>query len=222
MYGQIAEPLNRAIGIEEVEFQAVRERVIPGSIRTGEVRCLSVSPSSHRIVFSGWSWSQGTGGVFEIDRDAGTIRELPASLPSFCGGPDGKPALEHAGKQLGLVDQGTGSVQTIKSIGADASCEWAPDGRWIVCVNNRRLVLVDSSDPSRPRDLGTSGSGPVAWSPDSKRLLLVKSQASCLPTLHGQSLEVLDVQTGKGAPVKSSHCSILSGSIGWLDRAVAK
>jgi hypothetical protein len=228
IYGQETEPLNRSIGILKIEFQPASQGVIPGSIGTGEVRCLSVSSSSRRIVISGWSWSQGEGGIFEIDPDAGTSRALPAALPSLCGGaggltsPDGKRAVSHSGKKLELLDLNTRAVQPMKGVGAAAFCEWAPDGLSIACISNRRLFLVDATKPSQSKDLRTSGSGPVAWSPDSKRLLLMKSQVSCLPTLYGQSLEVMDLQTGKKVPVKSSHCGISGGSIGWVDRAVAQ
>jgi len=226
IYGQISEPLNRSLGIRKIEFQPARQSVIPGSVGTGEIRCLSVSSSSRSIVVSGWSWSQGKDGIFEIDPDAGTNRVLPTTSPSLCGGPgglaspDGKRAVRTSGKKMVLVDLNTGGVQTVKGVGADASCEWAPNGLLIACIHDRMILLVDVTNPSRSKDVGMSGSGPVAWSPDSKRLLLIQSQVSCLPTLYGQSLEVLDIQTDKRIPIKSSHCKILSGSIGWLDSAV--
>jgi hypothetical protein len=228
IYGQPNEPLNRSNGIYMIEFHPVRERLIPGSIGVGEVQCLSAVPESQTIILSGWSWVLGKGGVFEIDPESSTSRELPADSPSVCGGPggltspDGKRVLSRYGKRLGIRDLNTGKVETISGVSADATCKWAPNGILAVCVSNQRLALIDATGVSRPRNLGTSGNGPVAWSPDSKHILLTKSQLSCALTLYGDSLEVLNIETRKRMLVRSSHCSMLPGSIGWLDYGVSR
>ena len=222
IYGQTTEPLNPSAGILKIEFQPARQSLIPGSVGTGEVRCLTASPLSGRIMVSGWSWSRGEAGTFEIDPAKGTSRPLAAAAPSVCGGPggltspDGMRVMSRSGKQLGLRDSKTGAAQTINGVSPGATCEWSPDGLRIICVSDRKLILLDADNPSTPERLGTLANSPVVWSPDSKRLLLIKSEASCLPTLYGRSLEIVDLRTGKRTPVKSSQCRILSGTIGWL------
>lgn len=215
------------MGIQRIEFHPSRQSLVPGSLGTGEIQCLSVSSSSTKLVFRGWSWSQGKGGAFEIDPGAGSVRSLSENLPSPCGGPggllspDGNRILRRGTGGLEVFDLRTQASKSVKRVGADAYCEWAPDGVYVVCVDHRRLLLVGASSPSEPRDLGPAGSG-VAWSPDSRRILFVTSQPSCVATLYGQSLEVVDVQNGSRIPIKSSRCKILSGLPGWLDRSVAE
>jgi hypothetical protein len=44
-----------------------------------------------------------------------------------------------------------------------------------------------------------------------------------MPTLYGESLAVIDVQTGNRSWVKSAHCKVTGGSYyGWVDRGVAQ
>jgi hypothetical protein len=74
----------------------------------------------------------------------------------------------------------------------------------------------------RYKNLGSSGDGPLVWSPDSKYLLLRRSSLSCAASVYGESLEIVDVKAGKREIVKSSHCSITAGTIGWLDSGVVQ
>ncbi len=215
----------RENSIYRIDFQPARQTVVFGSIDLGNVSCLSVSPLSGKITIKGWFRNQRTSGLFEIDPTTATTRWLPEDSPSPCGGsggrssPDGRWVVIHGGKGLRLLDTKTGVTRPIKKLSADPRCDWSPDGKLVACVSNKKIVLIDVNNMFRTRNLGTYGSdvGVPVWSPDSKHLLLETSQFSCIPTLYGESLQVVDVPTGKRKLVKSSHCKIVNGSLGWLD-----
>src|SRR5271170_1051053 len=99
-----------------------------------------------------------------------------------------------------------------------ASAVWSPDGKRIAAaVGERgRIVIIDAADPTRRRKLGKED-GPLVWSPDSRYLLQLRSQFSCIPTVFGESLEIIDTFTGERSLVKSSHCQIIRGATAWLD-----
>ena len=228
LYGQKAEPRNRTMGIDKIDFWPAHESEVRGSAGIGQVRCVAPSQASLSIFVSAWNWNDATGGIFEIYLDTGARRLLPVDEPSACGGeggllsPDGKRVVRASGKEARLIELRTGADRVIKGGGADTAWTWSPDGQWIAGIRNREIVLINSDDTSRPRNLGASGDGGVQWSPDSKYLLLRKSQLSCLPTLYGESLEVVSVETGKREPVTGSHCRISGGTFGWLDRDVTQ
>lgn len=221
------DPLNRSEGINKIEFQPARESVVPGTIGTGEVWCLESSQPPGTIVVNAWSWSQNTRGIFRIDPTA-TMQLLPLGSASVCGGeggllsPDGERAITRGRKQLRLVTLNTGTVSPIKGTSTDTQCTWSPDGRWIAGIRGGRIVLVNAAKPNRARHLGSAGDAPIVWSPDSKYLLLRKSSLSCALTLYGESLEIVEVTTGRRRMVKSSHCTIIAGTLGWLDRSLAQ
>lgn len=223
IYGQKTEPLNPSTGIYKLEFQPARDSIVPGSVGMGEVQCLAMSQSLRNIIVAGWSWSDRSGGIFEIDPSVATRRRLSATAATPCGGdgglmsPDYKRALVNSGNQLGLLDLKTGAIRTIKGMSREMRWTWSPDGQWIAGVRGGRIFLVAADDTSRARTLGSAGDGPVVWSPDSKCLLLRKSPLSCALTFYGESLEVLDVATGRRTLIGSSHCTITAGTLGWLD-----
>ncbi len=78
-------------------------------------------------------------------------------------------------------------------------------------------MLIDATDISRRSNLGPSGNGSVQWSPDSKYLLLSKSELRCAPNLYSQSLEVIDVESGHRLVIKNSRCRISVPAVGWMD-----
>lgn len=225
LYVQTTNPLDHSGGIDKVEFKPTRQSVIPGSIGMGELWCLVAWQSSGRITVGGWSWSLNAGGIFEIDPASSAVRLLPRGSASACGGgggvmsPDGRRAVTHNGKQLAFVAISTGAVTHIKGTERDMQSAWSPDGRWIAAIHNGRISLIDADDPDHLKNLGSAGDGPVAWSPDSRYLLLRKA---CAFTLYGARLEVVDVETGRRKPVKSSNCTITAGTVGWLDSSLAQ
>jgi WD40 repeat protein len=220
-------------GIRKIEFKPERQSIIPGSVGLGPIWHLTVAQPSGRIFVSGISGSgrKADCGTFEIDLNAATFRTLLAGLYPDCGGgagdisPDGKRVLRFSGKELSVVDLETGDVRAIKGVGRGLSQEqvtwsrkivWSPDGRWISAIlSHNKIVLIDATNMSQRRNLGASGNGPVEWSPDSKYLLLSKSELRCFE--YFESLQTLDVETGRRSTIKSSHCKIGPGWVGWID-----
>lgn len=221
-------------GIIKVEFKPVRQSLVRGSIGLGTIWHLTVAQPSGRIFVSGVTKSPSEGcGTFEIDPDAGTLRTLRLGTYPDCGGgggaisPDGKRLLSYEGKELSLIELETGAIHVIKGMrgGPDQAdviwfsrADWSPDGRWIsVTPFNKGLVLIDATDTSRRKTFGSSGGAPAVWSPDSKSLLQSKSELRCVPYLYFESLEVIDVETGKRTVIKSSHCEVGVGFFGWIN-----
>jgi Tol biopolymer transport system component len=225
IYGKaLQSPRGQSSGITKIEFKPTREGIVRGSEGL-EVWHLSVSPSSGKIFIAGWTTNQGTRGecgYFEIDPNAGTVRTLRAEPAVDCRqgpgpmSPDGKYAVSASSKQLGLLDLETGEVRTIKGSSDPGSCSWSPDGRLLACIRDGKIAVVDIST-SQVRNIGGSGNGRAEWSPDGRSLLVFRDQLSCLPTLYGASLAVVDVGTGQRNWVKSAHCNITGGAYyGWM------
>jgi len=236
LYGGM--PGQDSTGLKELQFNPVRERIVPGSVGLGNIVNFSVSREPGKFYVSAWLIRSGTTleswltrpdtmewecGDFEIDSNAGVLRPLRLSRPPDCGGPispDGKTEIHTSGKNVSLLDLATG---TSVAIGTDIKWPtWSPDGRWIAAVVKGAVVLIDPRNPLEKRRLGEAD-GFMIWSPDSKYLLLQKSQISCWPTVYGVSLEVLNVETRKRSVIKSSHCNVLGGtSMLWINRGVVQ
>src|ERR1700730_16568465 len=165
--------------IREIEFGPARQRIIPGSVGLGTIWHLTVSQTSQMILVSGLSQRKGECGTFEIDPETGTTRTLLAGAYPNCGGgggavsPDGKRALTYAGKMLSLIEFETGVVQAITGVGGiglkeitwSGDVTWSPDGRWISAIlDHGKILLIDSQDTSRRKNLGYSVGGRVVWS----------------------------------------------------------
>jgi hypothetical protein len=218
-------------GIIKVEFKPARRTVIPGTAGLGTIWNLTASQPSGRIFVSGVSETRGQCGTFEIDPGAGSIKTLLTGRFPDCGGgggavsPDGTRALSYSRKELSIIDLATGTVQAIKGVRSHDSerdvawpyrAAWSPNGRWISTTVGDQILLIDATDTSRRRRLGPSGGPIVVWSPDSTYLLLSKSELRCTLTLYFDSLEILNVRTGKRTIIKSSHCEVGGGWFGWV------
>lgn len=214
-------------GLTEIEFNPIRQTLVPGSEQFSAIWSLTVAQRTGRLLVWGTRTADGEVecGAFEIDPIAGRVRTLWRGTVGDCGGPVSPTSslmLHSVGNRLDLVDLSSSSIQTVLRARAPVPASWSPDGRWISAVQDGSLLLIDAKDTSRRQKLGRSASDTGAWSPDAKRLLFIKSQFSCFATLFFQSLEVLDVQTRKRTWVKAAHCSILVGPVGWLDRGVVQ
>jgi hypothetical protein len=198
--------------VVKVEFNPLRQSQVHGSAGLGDIYDLTVSPQSGRL----YVWASL--GAYEIDPDTGTHRPLRFAIGPIS--PDGKHALSYDGKHLSLVDLETGSNQ---SLGEGRRGSWSPDGRWIAAAGFGRIVLIDASNPSHRKKLGSSGvNNHLIWSPDSKHLLFVKQELRCnfpffLPSGDSESLQVVDVETGKRRAIRSGHCAVTSSAVGWVD-----
>jgi len=208
----------------KVEFKPLRQRQVHGSAGLGDIFAPTVSPQTGRVfVVASGGWDHPCG-AYEIDPDAGTHRPLRVGHGPNCAGangpisPDGKRMLSSDGKHLNLYDLETGATQSLgEGVGS-----WSPDGRWIAASEHGRIVLIDASTTSHRKKLGASGvDNHLIWSPDSKRLLFVKQERRCnflfFAGDDSESLEVVDVETGKRYAVPSAHCAVSSSTVGWID-----
>jgi hypothetical protein len=160
-------------------------------------------------------------------------RALLAGAFPECGGgggavsPDGTEVLGYSGGNLSRINLKDGTVDVVVGVRGlgrgdvawSRKVAWSPDGRWIVALVNRRILLIDVQERGRPRDLGGSGSGTVSWAPDSRHLLLYKRCRAFFG--YFESLETIDVGTRRRSVIKSSQCKIGGGWIGgpgWIDR----
>lgn len=135
--------------------------------------------------------------------------------------PDGTRVLWPSHDGLDLVDISSGAT---KPLGDLSRPEWSPDGRWIAAIqwSEKRLFVIDANDTSKRRELGrTIGQ---AWSPDSKSILIRRAHLlRCglfVDIDPPESLEIVDIATGKRTFVDSSQCRIREGAIGWLDQTL--
>jgi hypothetical protein len=213
-------------GITKVELNPARESIVPGSEEFGRVSFLTTTADG-RLRVSGCrgDLQHAECGVFAIDTTARTVRRIPTGEGHNRQygeiSPDGTHALltdgnlTHEAIQLSVVNLETGNTQLIK--GANSG-SWSPDGRWLAAVHNNRLELLDATTLMRRKSLG-SADAPGVWSPDSRQILFVKSQLSCALTLYGESLSILDVETGTRRVIESSRCQWAGGPIMWIDAA---
>jgi hypothetical protein len=199
---------------------------VGGSLGFASVWYLADSPQSTKAFGSGAFG--GHCGAFEIDSSSGSFRELRTGAYSQCRGlgealagpvsPDGRRMLSHQGNELKVLNLesdvayslGTGLTQG----------RWSPDGWRTAAWGAGRIVVIDADNASHRKDLGKCCDGLAAWSPDSKYLLITKSEFRCSLSLFFDSLQVLDVDTGKRTVIKSSRCST-GGWVGWIDRRPA-
>lgn len=199
----------------------MRLATVNGSLEVGSVWYLTDSSQSTKLFGTGVF--DGRCGSFEIDPSPGSFRALRTGpLPDQdCGGAtgqvstDGRRVLSYQGNALDVLNLETGVKY---SLGAGLSDgRWSPDGQWIAAWGSGKITLIKADDPSNRKNLGKCCDGGVQWSPDSKFLLLTKSELRCALYLYFNSLQILDVETGKRTVIKSSRCST-GGWVGWIDR----
>jgi hypothetical protein len=186
-----------------------------------------VSSRQDLILVSGRVDNGGGCGVFAVHPVEGRTDRI---LETNCGdwsrlstSPDGSQAVGTVGKDehLVVIDMLNGSTRPLAA--ERSTGVWSPDGRWIAVLGDwRHVYLIDARDTTRHRDLGRTGPLTPAWSPDSKYLLAGKTHPfKCgfyLDVEPPESLEVIDVQTGRRTMIESSACQIYQGNIGWLSR----
>lgn len=232
--------LNRPDPLVKVEFKPTRLSPVPGSEGLGNIYSLSVSRSG-RIFVSASAGRDHPCGIYTIDPDAGTHRLLRAGRGPNCEGaigslsPDGKKLLSIYSpprapggppsiEQLSLLDLDTGAIQFLGT----GFGTWSPDGQWIAVSGLGRIVLIETSNLSHRKKLGAASvDDHLVWSPDSTRLLFVTRDAGC-SFLHlfqvddSESLEVVDVGTGKRHAIQSGHCAVTRSAVGWIDSEAAR
>jgi hypothetical protein len=223
--------------ITKIELDSHRETAIRGTSGFASIWSLAVVEGSGRIVISGSVGGQC--GTFEIDPIAGTRRALLAGPNPLCNGgggevsPEGRRTVKYVTGNLWLTDLETGVSRVIKGFGGRSSTTaeqimwlhgvaWSPDGHWIsVDDQDRGIYLIQSDDLKRRKHLASSSGGvAVSWSPDSKYLLVPKSELRCFLSLYFVSLVAVNIETGKSTKITNSHCEVISGQTGWVDPSI--
>jgi WD40-like Beta Propeller Repeat len=213
--------------------QAAKWLEMPGITH---VVSFAVARDERRVIISGRFQGEGavTCGVFEVQKARGEIpRALIRESDATCDGTpwfdislstDGKRAVAWEGRRLivDLIDLDSGAH---KSIGRGELASWSPDGKWIAMLDvtskKDHVLLLDATDFSRRKDLGPTDGLTLAWSPDSRYLLLWDLGVRCLITGFGYwgSLEVVDVQSGDRSVIDSSRCKVNNSTGGWVSNA---
>ena len=96
-------------GIVKIEFQPLRQTIVPGSAGLGKFSGFTLASTGGRIFVSGSTIVDGRWqcGDYEVDPSTGTRRSLRAGTYPDCGGPvspDGKRELHSAENKLSVLE----------------------------------------------------------------------------------------------------------------------
>lgn len=158
-------------------------------------------------------------------RESGSTCDINQSWFNISLSPDDKLAVAWEGRRLivDLIDLNSGVFKSIWHGSENDS--WSPDGKWIAILDTSskrdHLLLLDSNSPSRSKDLGPTDGPTLAWSPDSRYVLLWDVETRCLPTGFGYwgSLQVVDIQNGHRTVIESSRCKVNNSTGGWVNNS---
>jgi Tol biopolymer transport system component len=213
--------------IVKVEFQPMR--IVPIAGTEDLAGQIAASSDESTLVVSG---SHGTGtarscGVFKVTLPTGTVQQVLTA--SECGylsswahpsvSPDGERLLAEHNHRWELVTLSNSATQFLND--KTWMAVWSPDGKWIATLRDlkhTKLVLLDATDISRTRELGSADGG-LYWSPDSRFLLLYKDQLTC-GLKETYSIQILDLDTGRRRIPRSAHCAIWGGLGGWVSNEI--
>lgn len=226
-----------ASGLLKVEIKPTRLSAVPGSLGFGVVYSVAISARQDKAVISG-RYRQADAdacGVFELNFASDVVRKVIANDDGGCDylsawtaislSPDGSHAVARERRgEIGLIDINAGKVQA-QWPGTTAA--WSPDGKWIATVDFTEQLGIALIDPNnvfgKRRGLGHTDIPTIAWSPDSRYLLLWKSEAQCAPYLgYFGTFEALEVSSGLRTPIKSSRCKVNLMTGGWISNEVLK
>jgi hypothetical protein len=204
-------------GLIEIEFKPTRARIVPGSTDFA-IDGITTSVLLNRIFLHGSHTSHGNEyGIFELDPSTGASKTLLLVPDAFSG-----TVEDRRRRPMRIENPNSGTVETIgHGLRGPA---WSPDGKWMAAVldtdGSNKVVLIDANDKSRRRILTSTEDGTFQWSPDSKYLLLSRAEF-CHQSPHHQSLQALDIASGKRVPIPSSHCRVVTNSTGWMANEIA-
>ena len=215
-----------------IDFNPTRSTPVTGT-QGFTIKDFAVTQDGSKVVISGRHREGGLEkcGLFEIAISTGSVRQVVGadctyqwSWTALAISSDGNRAVAEYGNthtdhnyRLDLIDLAHG---TTKSLGDLSRPAWSPDGKWVAAIewNRKRLKVLDASDFSRRRDLGSTVE--MAWSPDSKYLLVWKYHflkcGFALDVEPPASFEIVEVASGKRSLVGSSQCQLVSGPTGWM------
>ena len=215
-----------------IDFNPIRSTPVAGT-QGFIIHDFAVTPDGSKVVISGVH-REGAAeqcGLFAITVSTGSFRRVVGddckhqwSWTRLAISPDGNRAVAEYGNthtdhnhRLDLIDLARG---TTRSLGELSRPAWSPDGRWVAAIewNEKRLKLLDASDSSHQRDLGSTIE--MAWSPDSKYLLVWAYHfLKCgfgLDVEPPASFEIVEIASGRRSFVGSSQCKLFVGPIGWI------
>jgi hypothetical protein len=215
-------------GLLTIGFNPTTVKTIPGSSGFVATSSLAAWPHEDKLLISGpyVVGNKAVCGVYEFVVPTGTVRklldaancDLPEAWTYLSVSPDGLHAVAIHRRQLELIDLLKG---TARSLGDGFHmAAWSPDGKWISVreyTKEDNTVLFDAVTFARARTLDTAE---MLWSPDSRYLLSWKALMQCGPDV--ESLERLDVMTGKSSVIESSLCKAWGGSGGWVSSRIRK
>jgi hypothetical protein len=220
--------------VVKIEFHPIRvgtlwessDEISGFAVSTGEDKLIVAEPQDR---------ATKTCSLIEISLPSGKMRRVLESSDCRYGAPwneislspAGEHALANVGRDLELIDLARG---TLKPLGTqfskgiwDSGAAWSPDGKQIAVMESARrgkVFLLDANDLSEKRVLhsGYHRMTPV-WSPDSRYLVRSRLQLRCgigIDIDPPFTLEVVDVETGKQALIRSSTCKMEGLGTGWL------
>lgn len=223
---------NRA-GLFRVDIKSGQVSAIPGSSGFQGADSLAVSARKDKIVISGGNWQRRhlvACGIFELSIPSGDVRTVNPLETTGCDylstwhdislSPNAEQAVADRKGRVELIDLRRG---TITPIGPGQKAAWSPDGKWIAMLDNTRnygISLMDASDFSKRRHLGNTDDQELVWSPDSRYLLLWKSELLCGG--YFGTFEILDVNTGGRAAIQSSRCAVNLMTAGWVSEELTR
>jgi Tol biopolymer transport system component len=220
-----------------------RDRVlIPGTevFAPNHSMKFAVSPETDRLaVFGDRIERDGGCALYVFEISSGNRKALREEKPcrtflSDLGFPHGRKqvfavATRDAGApQPVLFDLTSGAMESIGHGHLEDfhKFSWAPDGKSVAAeeifrsgsTKSAKLVLLDPLNFQVQRTLGSLPDSRFSWSPDSKFLLVLRPQLSCM--YGGWSFYAIDASSGKRDAIHSSRCKIDGGADGWVTKDV--
>jgi WD40 repeat protein len=175
-----------------------------------------------------------TCGLFALDLETGAVTHVLGNPGDGCDylsswtklslSPNGKQAVGTSRKgQLALINL---QERRIEKLWTGTEAFWSPNGKWIAALSfatPANVEIIDASDLSKRRKIGSDGGmGRVAWSPDSRYLLVWESDPTCgIGGGYYGTLHALDITSGAKAEIASSRCRVHLATTGWVSASIS-
>lgn len=161
------------------------QSTLPGSAGTAQGMAIKLSPSGQYIATGLFRYEWGQSHLVVEDRSGNLVFDFTAAGYDFSFGwlPDDSMVAADANGWLTLFDRNFNPMRRIRQFAGPelpGRVQASPDGQRLVFSWNQRIYVMNI-DGSNLRQVATSDlweSG-VAWSPDSRWLVLAHGEASC-------------------------------------------